>query len=80
MSLHPEVQKKAQTELDAVVGSHRLPEFADQASLVYVSALCKEALRWQNVTPMGVTHRTTSDDELQGYLIPAGTLVSANVW
>ncbi|PIL29143.1 hypothetical protein GSI_09192 [Ganoderma sinense ZZ0214-1] len=80
MSLHPSVQKKVQTELDAVVGPHRLPEFADQASLVYVSALCKEALRWQNVTPMGVPHRTTADDELEGYFVPAGTLVSANVW
>ncbi|KAM5536785.1 hypothetical protein V8D89_009503 [Ganoderma adspersum] len=80
MSLHPDVQKKAQAELDAVVGSHRLPEFADQAALIYVSALCKEALRWQNVTPMGVPHRTTADDELEGYFIPAGTIVSANVW
>lgn len=80
MSLHPDVQKKAQAELDAIVGSHRLPEFTDQAALVYVSALCKEALRWQNVTPMGVPHRATADDELQGYFIPAGTIVSANVW
>nr|VWP02386.1 Hist_deacetyl domain-containing protein [Ganoderma boninense] len=80
MSRYPDVQKKAQAELDAVIGPHRLPEFADQASLVYVSALCKEALRWQNVTPMGVGHRTTADDELQGYFIPAGTIVSANVW
>lgn len=80
MSLHPDAQKKAQAELDAVVGPNRLPEFADQASLIYVSALCKEALRWQNITPMGVTHRTTADDELQGYFIPAGTFVSGNVW
>ncbi|KAI1792473.1 cytochrome P450 [Ganoderma leucocontextum] len=80
MSLHPDVQRKAQAELDAVVGPRRLPEFADQASLVYVRALCKEALRWQNVTPMGIPHRTMADDELQGYFVPAGTIISVNVW
>ncbi len=65
MSLHPDVHTKARAELDAIVGGpHRLPEFADQASLVYVSALYKEALRRQNVTPIGVPHRAMADDEL----------------
>jgi len=31
----PEVQRKAQMEIDAIVGSDRLPSFADRVSLPY---------------------------------------------
>lgn len=40
-----EVQKKAQAELDAIVGDDRLPSFADRPHMPYVDALCKEVLR-----------------------------------
>lgn len=32
---HPEAQRKAQQEIDAIVGQGRLPTFADRASLPY---------------------------------------------
>lgn len=51
--LNPKVQKKAQAELDAVVGRTRLPDFGDQPSLPYVQAIVLEALRWRPVTPTG---------------------------
>jgi cytochrome P450 len=44
MFYYPEVQKKAQEELDRVLGG-RLPEFQDESNLPYVSALAKETLR-----------------------------------
>ena len=80
MSLYPEVQKKAQAELDAVIGPNRLPEFEDQQNLVYVNAVMKEALRWQVVLPFSVPHKTMQDDEFRGYFIPAGTVILPNVW
>lgn len=42
---HPEVQVKAQEELDRVVGQARLPDFSDRISLPYVNAIVKEVLR-----------------------------------
>ena len=54
MAMHPEVQAKAQAELDAVIGLDRLPEHGDRDALPYVNAVVKEALRWQNVVPLGV--------------------------
>lgn len=45
MVLHPRVMKKAQQELDAVVGTSRLPTFSDRASLPYTEALVTELLR-----------------------------------
>lgn len=80
MSINPHVQRKAQAELDAVVGKDRLPTFADRASLPYMSALVKEVLRWHVPSPIGVAHRSAADDVYEGRFIPAGTLVVPNVW
>lgn len=52
MAMYPETQRKAQAELDVVIGPHRLPEFSDCASLPYLNALIKETLRWQTVLPL----------------------------
>jgi len=80
LTLFPDVQKKVQAEIDAVVGPDRLPTFADRDSLPYVEALAKEVMRWHAVTPLAVPHRATEDDIHNGYFIPKGSLVMANVW
>jgi cytochrome P450 len=53
LAMHPEVQEKAQKELDSVVGSGRLPTLDDQKSLPYISAIVKEISRWHTVAPIG---------------------------
>ncbi|KAG1892813.1 cytochrome P450 [Suillus subluteus] len=80
MTLFPDVQKKAQAEIDAVVGPDRLPSLADRASLPYIEALAKEVLRWNVVTPIGLPHRVTEDDVHDGYYIPKGSIIIANLW
>jgi hypothetical protein len=79
MVCYPEVQKKAQAELDKVLNG-RLPEHSDFPSLPYLSALVKEVYRWQPVVPLGVAHKSTDDDLYNGYHIPANSLVIANQW
>ncbi|KAI0767202.1 CyP450 monooxygenase [Fomes fomentarius] len=80
MACFPEVQKKARTELDAVVGPNRLPTFEDHDSLPYITAVAKESMRWQPVAPVGLPHVSLEDDEYKGYFIPAGSSVIANLW
>ncbi|KAI0714200.1 cytochrome P450 [Cerioporus squamosus] len=80
MAMYPEVQKKAQKELDAALGFGRLPEFSDRPSLPYIQAIVKELLRWHVVTPVGLPHRVVADDEYKGYFIPKGASIVANVW
>ena len=80
MSLHPDAQKKAQAELDRVVGNGRMPEFSDSGSLVYVNAVIRETLRWHTIAPLSVSHAATDDDDLHGYFIPAGTVLLPNIW
>ena len=53
MMLHPEVQRKAQEEIDRVVGTDRLPSLEDLPNLPYTAALAKEVLRWNCVAPIG---------------------------
>ena len=96
MALYPEVQKKAQAEIDTVVGPNRLPDFHDRPSLPYINAVIKELSRWNLVGPLGrffviiivvtmmcsegIPHMTTSDDEYNGFYIPKGTVVIGNAW
>ncbi|KAI6149296.1 cytochrome P450 [Pisolithus tinctorius] len=53
MVLHPDVQRKAQEEIDRVVGADRLPDFGDRPNLPYVEAVLLETLRWVPVAPLG---------------------------
>jgi hypothetical protein len=52
MVLYPEVQKKAQGELDAVIGSSRLLTFEDQPQLEYRADNTRDA-QWAPVAPIG---------------------------
>lgn len=76
--LYPDPVKKAQEELDVVVGTERLPSFDDVDHLPYTNALIVEVLRWKPISPIAVPHAVTQDDEYMGYFIPKGSTVIAN--
>ncbi|KAJ7069771.1 cytochrome P450 [Mycena amicta] len=80
MATYPDIQRKAQAEIDGVVGSQRLPEFSDKDKLPYIEAIYREVLRWKPVLPLSVGHATTENDIYDGYFIPKGATVVANVW
>ncbi|KAF7365160.1 O-methylsterigmatocystin oxidoreductase [Mycena venus] len=80
MAVHPDIQKKAQSEIDAIIGPHRLPQFEDRPSLPFVEALYREVMRWKPVLPLGVAHAATADDIYRGCLIPKGATVISNIW
>ncbi|KAG6846728.1 hypothetical protein H0H93_012210 [Arthromyces matolae] len=51
---NPAALKKAQEEIDRVVGVNHLPSFEDLESLPYITAVTNEALRWRDVAPIGM--------------------------
>ena len=53
MTLHPEVARLAQQELDEVLGGERLAEPSDKPRVPYISAVMKEVLRWRPPSPLG---------------------------
>jgi len=80
MALHPEVVRKAQIEIDTVVGVGFLPGFEHRSALPYCEAVVREILRWRPITPLGIAHATSEDDIYEGYFIPKGTMVLPNIW
>ena len=64
---YPHVIKKAQAEIDRVIGQDRLPEFSDKEHLPYIQAVANETLRWRPVAVLGGTpHAVIEDDEYNG--------------
>ncbi|KAJ3859266.1 cytochrome P450 [Lentinula novae-zelandiae] len=80
MAMFPEIQKKAQAELESVIGKDRLPSFEDRDRLTYVEAVCKEVMRYHAVVPNGLPHCTAADDIHDGMFIPKGAIIFANIW
>jgi len=80
MVLNPKAMKKAQEELDRVVGEGELPDFSHKDNLPYIDALVKEVLRWNPSLPITVPNRAMQDDVYRGYFIPKGATVIKNVW
>lgn len=56
MTKWSEVMKKAQKEIDRVVGEDRTPGWEDYEKLPYVAATVKEAMRWRPVVPLAFPH------------------------
>ncbi|KAF9568160.1 cytochrome P450 [Agrocybe pediades] len=80
MTLHPDVQKRCQAEIDSITGKSRLPEIADRDALPYTNATMWELMRWQPVSPLALPHAVTKDDIYNGCFIPAGAVVMGNTW
>ena len=90
MIKHPEVLRKAQEEMDSVVGRSRLPTLGDRSSLPYVEAMLTETLRWACPAPLSMFRSTfqwisltphadfphlSAEDVYEGYRIPKGSYV-----
>lgn len=64
MVLYPEVHRKAQEEIDRVIGLERLPTFDDRHSLPYLDCVLKEVYRyvtssdWPKKKRKKVSHRS----------------------
>ncbi|KAF5334568.1 hypothetical protein D9758_015782 [Tetrapyrgos nigripes] len=80
MVRNPQIQRKAQAELDRVLGIGQLPEFKDEASLPYITAILRETLRDSTVTPFACPHRSTNDDVYRGWYVPKGSVILPSVW
>ncbi|THU96151.1 cytochrome P450 [Dendrothele bispora CBS 962.96] len=80
MILYPATMKKAQEEIDRVVGRGRLPNFLDYENLPYICAMVKEILRWRPIAPLTAPHRLCQDDVYDGFFIKKDTVCVVNVW
>lgn len=78
LALNPEAQKKAQAEVDEVLGG-RAPGADDRDRLTYLTMVLKEAMRlYPSVAIMG--RKAVADTEIGGYRIPAGADVYVSAY
>jgi len=78
LARHPEVEQKLHSELDNVLGS-RAPGAQDLPGLIFTDCVVKEAMRL--FPPAWALVRTaTTDIDLGGYTIPAGSSVVVSQW
>ncbi|XP_008785621.2 cytochrome P450 78A5-like [Phoenix dactylifera] len=81
MVLHPDIQAKAQSEIDAVVGNSRIVSDSDIPKLPYLQSIVKESLRMHPPGPLLSWARLAIHDVNIGkHLIPAGTTAMVNMW
>ena len=73
LTAKPDVQEKAQEEVDRVLQGQR-PKLKDKQKMPYIQALLEEVLRYVVITP-GIPHKATRDAELSGHFIKKGTVV-----
>ncbi|KAI3412891.1 uncharacterized protein J3R85_016787 [Psidium guajava] len=77
---HPDVLKKAQVELDDVVGRDRLPDEADIHKLPCLQNIINEVLRLFPPGPLLVPHESSEDCTIGGFDVPRGTMILVNAW
>nr|AMW91729.1 flavone synthase II-2 [Scutellaria baicalensis] len=75
----PKAMKKAQDEMDRVVGRERMMAESDAPNLPYFLAIIKETFRLHPPIPL-IIRRSIEDCVIDGYHIPADTLAFINVW
>ncbi|XP_010257993.1 PREDICTED: cytochrome P450 78A5 [Nelumbo nucifera] len=81
MVLHPDIQAKAQSEIDSVVGSTRSVSDSDLPNLPYLQSIVKESLRVHPPGPLLSWARLAVHDVHIGEnFIPAGTTAMVNMW
>ncbi|KAK9115999.1 hypothetical protein Sjap_014946 [Stephania japonica] len=84
MVLHPDIQSKAQAEIDRCVGGgdgHRPVSDSDLPNLPYLQAIVKETLRVHPPGPLLSWARLAIHDVHIGKnFIPAGTTAMVNMW
>ena len=73
MLLHPHVYRKAQEEIDRVIGPSRLPDYEDSPSLPYLNAVIKETLRLYPTTMSSILDQAASFDTVKS-CCQAGTI------
>ncbi|KZV33807.1 hypothetical protein F511_30818 [Dorcoceras hygrometricum] len=74
------VLQRAQQELDNHIGRSRMVEKSDIGNLVYIQAIIKETLRLYPPACLLPLRQSSRDSIVAGYQIPAGTLLTINLW
>ncbi|KAB5552707.1 hypothetical protein DKX38_010018 [Salix brachista] len=77
---NPEALKKVQEEVQIAIGNKGYVNEYDVEQLSYLNVVVKDTMRLQPTAPLLVPRETTKKCKIDGYEIPANTLVYVNAW
>ncbi|XP_048239862.1 cytochrome P450 2J3-like [Haliotis rufescens] len=77
--LHPDIQEKAQLELDQVFEKEQQPSMSDRRCLPFMEALIMEVQRLADVVPFSVPHAPPQTTQFRGFTIPENTMLLPNI-
>jgi flavonoid 3'-monooxygenase len=77
---HPDILKRAQEELDSVVGRDRIVIEQDLPNLPVFQAIIKEVFRLHPSTPLSLPRMADKECVIDGYHIPKNATLLVNVW
>ncbi|CAH2007037.1 unnamed protein product [Acanthoscelides obtectus] len=78
--LYPEVQRKAQEEIDSVLGRERAPTLSDRQQLPYIECIVWESMRMFVGRGFTLPHRAIRATKLCGYSLPKDVKVVGNFY
>ncbi|CEP14774.1 hypothetical protein [Parasitella parasitica] len=77
---YPDLQKKIAAEIDEFIKNHgRVPNFDEREQIPLCVSVMKECMRYRPTSPFGVSHTTDKEIVVDGYLIPKGATLIANM-
>ncbi|XP_054154927.1 cytochrome P450 2E1-like [Oppia nitens] len=76
MAYYPEMQIRLKQEIESKIGN-RLPGHQDRQQCPYVMAFIAETLRFRNVSPYALAHKSMVDSKIENYTIPKGMILYA---
>nr|AKI33952.1 cytochrome P450 76AD1-like protein [Abronia nealleyi] len=77
---HPETMKKAQDEIEQVLGKDATIQEADIPKMPYLQAIIKETLRLHPPTVFLLPRKAATNVELYGYVVPKDAQILVNLW
>ncbi|GFV68980.1 cytochrome P450 2F3 [Trichonephila clavipes] len=80
ISKHKDIQEKVHTELMEVLGKDGRARFEERQKIPYTFAVLMEAQRFASNVPLSTTRRANQDIHINGYVIPKGSEITANLW
>jgi cytochrome P450 len=80
MIAYPDIQAQVQQEMDRVIGKEQALGYDQRAKLTFTQACIYEILRHAAYFPTALPHSPTRDTSINGYFIPKGTPVYANLY
>jgi cytochrome P450 len=81
LMLHRDIMKRAQDELDLVVGADRVVQESDIPNLPYLQAIVKETFRLHTVGALALPRQSIrASNDVLGYKLPAHTQLILNLY